>query len=1258
MILLVMILAVSAVSAADIDDSSDADILAVDDAVEEVAAVDDVDEIQQSTDTEEVVADGEPGNFSDLQFDIRDPITGITIYKDYVRSEGDNEITIDHDVSIDGKGIYTIDGNNKGAIFKVNAGKTLTLKGLTIKNGHASDGGAISNYGTLIIENCKFIDNKADRYGGAIFTENCGDITIYDSEFINNQAEDAGVIKFKGQNLVITNTKFENNNASKANGVIDFWSDNGNLTIEKSVFNNNSAAYYGAVDFRYGRTCTIANTNFTNNQAFDTEEGASGALYFIDAYNLIITDSNFIDNAAAVAYGAIFFNGLYMSVEGSNFTNNTAYYYGAIFAYKHKDVPTTVDIKDSKFESNGNIAIGLNNVKSEISKTEFIGNQADNNGSAILIDSGEAKITESKFENNSHVAVSNKGILSVSNNTFDSQTGIVSVTPVIKPGSKVTIDPIANVTYGSPVVITYRIDNQTDFVTISVIDVNDPDKLIYINTTVDNKITVVDVLPVGTYKVSINNPESDNYAESDANVTFYVVKAPSKVTIDPVDNVTYGSPVVITYNIDNETDFVTISVKDVYNSDKQIEIDTTVDNKITVVDVLPAGKYIVSVDNPESDMYIGSEANVTFYVIAPSKVTIEPVANVTYGSPVVVNYAIENRSTNVTVSICNASGMQPEVPGVNYTMTNDTITIYDLNVGNYLIKIFNEEDYKTYLSFESILFNVTKAQSKITVDPVADVTYGSPVVIKYIIENETEGASIYVHNVNGTDVIDRTDSNGTITISDILPVGTYMVEIYNPDTDNVFGSNVNITFNVVKAPSKITIEANNVIYGNPVVIKYSIENETEGASIFVHNINSEDPIDKNVSNDTITISDILPIGTYIVEIFNPESDCYLNSTEQATFEVKLDSNLTITSSVNEYGILTSTVTVDKNATGNVTFIVRNAVGEVVVNSTEEIVNGTASFGELTQYDKGAYTLEVIYSGDSQFLPVTQKSADPVNITKNYVKYNETVDVSGNQAKITMHFPAGATGNITIFFPSGVNQSVAINSTVVIDEIFDNGEQHVLVIYPGDDNYYGFYEYNIDFLVKATSFISAKGISVVYQNNGKVTVTLTDNNDGKGNNPVAGATVTVTVNGKKYTGVTNAKGIATISIPAKLVPKTYKATVSYAGTATCVGDSATFNFKVTKAKPKITAKKKTFKAKKKSKKYTITLKDNKGKAIKKVKVYIKVKGKTYSAKTNKKGKATFNLKKLKKRGTHKAKITYKGNKYFSKVTKTVKIKVKK
>ena len=97
-------------------------------------------------------------------------------------------------------------------------------------------------------------------------------------------------------------------------------------------------------------------------------------------------------------------------------------------------------------------------------------------------------------------------------------------------------------------------------------------------------------------------------------------------------------------------------------------------------------------------------------------------------------------------------------------------------------------------------------------------------------------------------------------------------------------------------------------------------------------------------------------------------------------------------------------------------------------------------------------------------------------------------------------------------------------------------------------------------------------------------------------------------------------------------------------------------KIIKKSSKITAKKKTFKKSKKVKKYTVTLKSGKS-PIKKVILTIKIGKKTFKAKTNAKGKATFKIKKLTKKGRYTAKITFKGNKYYKATAKKVKIVLK-
>ena len=62
-------------------------------------------------------------------------------------------------------------------------------------------------------------------------------------------------------------------------------------------------------------------------------------------------------------------------------------------------------------------------------------------------------------------------------------------------------------------------------------------------------------------------------------------------------------------------------------------------------------------------------------------------------------------------------------------------------------------------------------------------------------------------------------------------------------------------------------------------------------------------------------------------------------------------------------------------------------------------------------------------------------------------------------------------------------------------------------------------------------------------------------------------------------------------------------------------------------------------------------------MKNTKVYLKVNKKTYTAKTNSKGVATFKITKLTKKGKYTAAVTYSGSSYYNKVTKNVKITIK-
>ena len=224
----------------------------------------------------------------------------------------------------------------------------------------------------------------------------------------------------------------------------------------------------------------------------------------------------------------------------------------------------------------------------------------------------------------------------------------------------------------------------------------------------------------------------------------------------------------------------------------------------------------------------------------------------------------------------------------------------------------------------------------------------------------------------------------------------------------------------------------------------------------------------------------------------------------------------------------------------------------------------------------------------------------------------------------------------------------------------NGAEEHAVNYEGNESFNAisdskFFNFTEEPVVppKVATKITAPKVTATYNVAKNLVITLTDK-DGK---VLANKKVTVKVGTISKTLTTNAKGQVSLNV-ATLAPKTYTATVKFAGDDGYLASSLSPKVVVSKAKVKLAAKAKTFKVKVKTKKYTVTLKNNKGKVMKKVKLTLKVGKKTYKATTNSKGKATFKITKLTKKGKYTATIKFAGSKYYKALSKKVKITVKK
>lgn len=312
----------------------------------------------------------------------------------------------------------------------------------------------------------------------------------------------------------------------------------------------------------------------------------------------------------------------------------------------------------------------------------------------------------------------------------------------------------------------------------------------------------------------------------------------------------------------------------------------------------------------------------------------------------------------------------------------------------------------------------------------------------------------------------------------------------------------------------------------------------------------------------------------------------------------------------DYGGNTTIFAYLGNAEGNVTF---DFDGEKYV---VELVNGTASLF-LSKYVLGSNNVGVIYEDSENDV----FGYNYTSFTVNKVAYCPVELIYGNfyegeVSSVDFVLPDDANGNISITLTNGIY-------TIDIEEVA-NGSDNIIALpglFEGDYNVTASFS-SIKYVTNSSDVaicvihrpvynLTANDIVMDYKDGSKYKVLVTKDGDA-----VVGEVVKITFNGKTVEVKTGSDGYATLTLDA--APKTYTIKAEYNGVT-----------KSTKVTIKSILKASNISKKKaKNIKFSATLKNSKGKAITGKKITFKFKGKTYVAKTNKKGVATITLKNLK------------------------------
>ena len=1046
-----------------------------------------------------------------------------------------------------------------GAVLNENGAK-LTVDNSTFKDNAAdSYGGAVLNNGELIVTNSVFDANDilnrgsagVDYGGAAIYNWENAKLDISKSNFTNNIKNYVNGDRLVGAvttigNATIRDSYFVNNSgrwggALAATGGVSGSAIN-TISVDGTKFVNNTALYGGAM-FVWASNYTISNSVFDNNSAFgkgdmSPNDNNGGALIVTQDYIPVsgkIVNSNFTNNKAQYG-GAAWINEGTVDIDGSNFINNTATAAaGAIgFDPQYTKIIATVD------------------------SSKFVNNTAGSYAGAIY-NLGDLTVSGSEFDNNKaqfgDIIYNNKiynkeGILSINGNKYSNYTE--NKAPIINIGDINTISSTGGI-------IVTVLDNKTvnvcygDVVTLHATVVADGvlvagQKLFFV---IDNVEYIANSLGNGSYIASYEVKDVGSktvgivYDGSDVNIKtgmLNISKATPDLTVGAL-NITVGDLEIITVTGPKDaTGLITLTLNGIdyilpiYNGEAKFYFQD-----------LTADEYEVSASYSGDNHYVAAENSTVFKVdkvLANLKINVE---DITFG---------ENGLVIITLpSDIDGSVVTVNVNGKVYPVTVENgfakLPLRELNAGDYTISAVFAGNDKYLPGVSNALLTVSKADPALNVF-ISDVDYYGAFNINVALTGvDAIGLTgDVIVTVNGKDyTVNVVNGKGNVT-GVKLAAGTYdfTAKFAGDNNYNDVGDSGN--FKVNKVDSVIDVAVSDIKVGEDAVITVKLLSDATG-SVTV-NVNGKDytePVVNGIAN--VKVSG-LKADTYDVIVKYSGDNNYNDAVATSSFTVsKVDPTMDVTVDDIVFGEdLTVEAVLPADATGKVV---------IVVDGTSYTANITD--GKATQVVKdltaGYHTVGVKYGGDDKYndvvvdgFVIVDKAQPVLGVVIADVNY-------GNEFAIE----ATLTGvNST---PLNGNVIVTVNGKFYVVNVTDGkgtltgvklaaGTYGFTAVWAGNDNYAAVDE-NGDFKVnKLNSTVAVNADDIKVGENATVSVNVPS--DATGN-------VIVTVDGKDYTvAIVDGKAVKTI---ADLKANNYTVTVKYDGDNNYNANQNTTKFTVSK-----------------------------------------------------------------------------------------------
>ena len=736
---------------------------------------------------------------------------------------------------------------------------------------------------------------------------------------------------------------------------------------------------------------------------------------------------------------------------------------------------------------------------------------------------------------------------------------------------------------------------------------------------------VFENLTAGDKEVTATIDESANYTAGEGSATFTVKKATIEIEPKATGEFIVDGKINVTFKLPTDIDGTVI-----------VYVDGVADPQApTSVE----GVYTIEFDafNAGSHTFVATLTGDSNYADAMGQTTFD-VEKVNVTISIAPDNSVPNPESILIKVADNATGtILVEIPGYL------TLQKYEIENGTYTLDLgpIPADDYEIFVTYMGDdKYNNGSANATFTI-----VKLASPEVIVNITDTAIVGEKDVVVNIT---VGDNFANPGNVTVYvDGIPVQTVAIDEYGNvivtvpalengthtigvkyNGNNYFNASdiVNKTVTVTKAASSVTIDPiDNVTYGKTVVIKYTIVNETDYVTIQVADETGK-TYEITVEDGVITVEGIIPAGKYTVSIHNGESGFYTESEANATFYVTEGPKIDIKVAENTTAP-TFNITLPEDATGYVL---------VDVDGTQyyaPLVNGSASI-QTAPLAGGNHTVNVTYTGDSKYPGFSNSTNVTIdsNITADSA-FDIPTSTETSSPTFSINLPSDATGYLTVEVDGKKYAAVVENGTASITVPgLSEGNHNVTVSYTGDGKYPALSkDATVNVHIPVYKITENKNINVLYSASASYKVLITKDGKAVG----AGETVTIKYNGKTYNVKTDSKGYATLKLSTKVKVKSYTITATYQGVSVK---------NTVKVKHVIKASNKKVKKSRKVTKIKITLRKVNNKYLAKKTIKVKFKGKTYKVKTNKKGVATWKVKKsmvkkLKVGKKYKYRVTY-------------------